>query len=108
MMTDAAQEYENALREVKYRETIQELLMRQYEGARVDEAREGPMIQVVEAAVPPDKPSMYELWIALAGLLCALPLALAAAGAAEWAAILRSARLRSGSWIGALEEVAAK
>ena len=50
-VTQAALDYERALREVKYRETIQELLMRQYEGARVDEARQGALVQVVEPAV---------------------------------------------------------
>lgn len=107
MMTEAAREYENALREVKYRETIQDLLMRQYEGARVDEARQGALIQVVEPAIPPDKPtSLYRLWIALAGLFCALPLALAAVVVAEVIAILRRERRRTGSWITALEESA--
>jgi tyrosine-protein kinase Etk/Wzc len=107
MLTEAAAEYESALREVKYRETIQDLLMRQYEGARVDEARQGALIQVVEPAVPPDKPtSRYKLWIALAGLLCALPLALVAAVVAELIAILRRARVRSGSWIAVIEESA--
>lgn len=107
MTTEAAAEYENALREVKYRETIQDLLMRQYEGARVDEARQGALIQVVEPAVPPDKPtSLYRLWIALAGLFFALPLALLAAVVAEVIAILCRARRRTGSWIAALEQSA--
>jgi len=83
------------------------LLMRQYEGARVDEARQGALIQVVEPAIPPDKPtSLYRLWIALAGLFCALPLALAAVVVAEVIAILRRERRRTGSWITALEESA--
>jgi tyrosine-protein kinase Etk/Wzc len=51
-VTQSTLDYERALREVKYRETIQDLLMRQYEGARVDEAREGALVQVVEPAVP--------------------------------------------------------
>lgn len=44
-----------ALREVKYRETLFELLTRQYEGARLDEAREAPLIQVVEPAIESDR-----------------------------------------------------
>jgi tyrosine-protein kinase Etk/Wzc len=43
-VTQAALDYARALREVKYRETIQDLLTRQYEGARVDEARQGALI----------------------------------------------------------------
>jgi uncharacterized protein involved in exopolysaccharide biosynthesis len=107
IMTDAAAEYENALREVKYRQTIQDLLMRQYEGARVDEARQGALIQVVEPAVPPDRPtSPYRWWVALGGFICALPLALLAAFVAEAIAVLRGARVRAGSWMLALEQSA--
>ncbi|MGA8730506.1 MAG: Wzz/FepE/Etk N-terminal domain-containing protein [Terracidiphilus sp.] len=105
-VTQAALDYERALREVKYRETIQDLLMRQYEGARVDEARQGALVQIVEPAVEPDRPdSSYRLWILLAALVCSLPLALLAALAAEVIAIVRRARRRSGSWPAALEEV---
>src|SRR6202012_5997095 len=52
--TQAALDYARAMREVKYRETIQDLLTRQYEGARVDESREGALIQFVEPAGAPD------------------------------------------------------
>ena len=56
-VTQAGLDYERALREMKYRETIQDLLTRQYEGARVDEARQGALVQVVDAAVSlPDRP----------------------------------------------------
>ena len=103
-VTEAATEYESAMREVKYRETIQDLLMRQYEGARVDEARQGALIQVVEPAAPPDRPSPYRLWILLGILLAALPLGVAAAQLAESASALRGLRLRSGSWLAALEQ----
>jgi tyrosine-protein kinase Etk/Wzc len=105
-VTQAALDYERALREVKYRETIQDLLMRQYEGARVDEAREGALIQIVEPAVAPDRPtSAYRIWIFLAGLVLCGPIALLIAAAAEVVAILRQARACRGSWVGACEEV---
>jgi len=101
-------EYARALREVKYRETIQELLTRQYEGARVDEARQGALVQVVDPAVAPDRPSsLYRLWILLGALFAALPLGVLAAAAAELLAILRRARRRTGSWLLALEVAAA-
>ncbi len=103
-VTEAATQYDNALREVKYRRTIQELLMRQYEGARVDEARQGALIQVVEPAAAPDRPSPYRFWILLGALLAALPLGVAAAQLADMAAVLRGLRERSGSWFDALEE----
>jgi len=44
-----------AYREVRYRETIFELLAKQYEAARLDEARNAPLIQVVEPAIEPDR-----------------------------------------------------
>jgi len=104
-VTQAGLDYARALREVKYRETVQGLLTRQYEGARVDEARQGALIQIVDPAMAPDRPSSsYRLWIALAALLCSLPLALLTAAVAETIAILRRCRSHVGSWDTALEE----
>jgi tyrosine-protein kinase Etk/Wzc len=55
---DGAQgEYVSRYRQVKYYETLFELFAKQYELAKVDEAREGATIQVVDAAVPPEKKS---------------------------------------------------
>ena len=45
------------LRDVKYYETIFEILARQFEIAQLDKAREGAMVQVVDPAVPPDRRS---------------------------------------------------
>jgi len=45
------------LREVKYNEVMFELLAKQYEMARVDEAKEAPLVQVLDRAVPPEKRS---------------------------------------------------
>ncbi len=50
-------EYARKLREVKYHETLFELLSRQYAAARIDEAKSAPVIQVIDRAVPPDKKS---------------------------------------------------
>lgn len=47
-------EYLNRFREFKYQETLFELMAKQYEAARLDEAREGAVIQVVDKAVPPE------------------------------------------------------
>ncbi len=55
MMPSAGLEYARRLREVKYQETLFELLAKQYEVARIDEAKEAPIIQVVDLAVIPDK-----------------------------------------------------
>ena len=48
-------EYIRNLRELKYHETLFELLAKQFEAARIDEARQAPVIQIVDRAVPPDK-----------------------------------------------------
>jgi uncharacterized protein involved in exopolysaccharide biosynthesis len=53
----AGMEYLNKLRDVRYYETIEELIAKQFELAKLDEAREGATIQVADVAVPPDKRS---------------------------------------------------
>lgn len=54
MVPEAGLEYARKLRDVKYDETIFELLARQYELARLEQAKEGAMIQVVSPAYVPD------------------------------------------------------
>jgi uncharacterized protein involved in exopolysaccharide biosynthesis len=56
-MTQSGMEYLRRYRELKYQETVFELLAKEFEVAKLDEAREGAIIQVVDAAVPPDKKS---------------------------------------------------
>jgi uncharacterized protein involved in exopolysaccharide biosynthesis len=53
--TDA--DYISRYREYKYQETLFELYARQFEVARVDESREGALIQVLDLAQPPEKKS---------------------------------------------------
>lgn len=53
----AGLEYVRKLRDVKYYETVFDILARQFEAAKLDEAKQGTVIQVVDAAVPPDKKS---------------------------------------------------
>lgn len=53
----AGLEYVRKLRDIKYFETIFDILARQFEMAKLDEAKEGALIQVVDAAVPPDRRS---------------------------------------------------
>ena len=50
-------DYISKYRDFKYQETLFDLLARQYEAARLDESREGTLIQVVDAATPPEKRS---------------------------------------------------
>ena len=56
-VSEAGLDYVRRLRDVKYNEVIFDILARQYEIAKLDEAKEGSLIQVVDAATPPDKPS---------------------------------------------------
>jgi uncharacterized protein involved in exopolysaccharide biosynthesis len=57
--TDPRQDtdYVTRYRDFKYHEALFELYARQFELARVDEAREGPLIQVVDLAMPPERKS---------------------------------------------------
>jgi uncharacterized protein involved in exopolysaccharide biosynthesis len=48
-------EYLRKFREVKYNETLFELLSKQYEIARLEEARDAVVIQVIDPAIPPRK-----------------------------------------------------
>ena len=73
---EAGMEYVRKLRDVKYNELIFELLAKQFELAKLDEAREGAVIQVVDPAVVPDKksfprislivPAVTFIWVLLA------------------------------------------
>jgi uncharacterized protein involved in exopolysaccharide biosynthesis len=54
---ELALEYVRKQREVKYHETLFELLARQYESARLDESHDAPVLQVVDRAIVPDKKS---------------------------------------------------
>ncbi len=104
-VTQTSLEFARALREEKFHEAMYELLTRQYEVARVDEARQGSIVQVVDPAIPPDRPgSHYRLWIFLAGLVFALPLALITAWIVELVSIAIGLRRLLGCWTAVLEQ----
>jgi uncharacterized protein involved in exopolysaccharide biosynthesis len=66
-------DYLSKYREFKYRETLFDLFARQYEIARVDESREGALIQVVDIALPPEyKSKPKRLFIAVAATVLSL------------------------------------
>jgi len=70
---EAAIDYVRARRELKLQETLLEGIVRQYELAKLDEAKEGASPQLVDKALPPDyksKPS--RALIVLGGLLLGL------------------------------------
>ena len=53
----ASLEYLRRVRDVRYQETLFEFMTKQYEMARVDEAKQGQMIQVVDPALVPERRS---------------------------------------------------
>jgi len=50
-------EYVRAVREMSYREALYDMLLKQLEMAKMDEARSATIIQVVEPAIPPEMKS---------------------------------------------------
>ncbi|PTT75051.1 lipopolysaccharide biosynthesis protein [Pelomonas sp. HMWF004] len=51
------QDYVSAYREFKYQEALFEVFSKQFELAKLDEAREGTLIQVLDPATPPERRS---------------------------------------------------
>jgi uncharacterized protein involved in exopolysaccharide biosynthesis len=66
-MQEATIEYIRKIREVKYYETIFDLLARQYEVAKVDEAKQGSVVQVVDRAIVPDQKSSPQRTLIVVG-----------------------------------------
>jgi uncharacterized protein involved in exopolysaccharide biosynthesis len=68
---EAGLQYVRKLRDVKYAEVIFELLAKQYEAAKLDEARTAAVIQVLDPAIEPDRRSSPRrgLIVVLAALL---------------------------------------
>jgi tyrosine-protein kinase Etk/Wzc len=85
MVPQAGLEYIRAYRDVKYYETLFEFLARQLELAKLDEAKEGALIQTVDPAVIPDRKSFPPRTLIVAcgvflGFLCGVFLAIMQAG----------------------------
>jgi uncharacterized protein involved in exopolysaccharide biosynthesis len=53
----AGLEYVRKLRDVKYHEALFALLARQYEAAKIDEARDALIVQQLDKAIPPERKS---------------------------------------------------
>ena len=67
-------EYTRIVREVKYQEVLFEMFAKQFEFAKVDEAKEGSLIQVLDAAIVPDKKSKPSraVFVLIAGVAAAI------------------------------------
>ena len=67
---EVAVDYVRGMRDVKYYETIFELLAKQFELAKIDEAKDSSVIQVLDKAVPAEKKSKpSRAGLLLAGVL---------------------------------------
>jgi tyrosine-protein kinase Etk/Wzc len=76
-LTDAGVDYARRLRDLKYAEAMYELMAKQFEFARVDEARETASLQLVDEAVVPElKSRPKRSLIVIGGLFLSLLLAL--------------------------------
>jgi capsule polysaccharide export protein KpsE/RkpR len=88
-LPEAGLEYVRARRELKLQEALLESMVRQYEIAKLDEAKEGPSLQQVDVALPPDhKSKPARALIVLASTLVALLLVSA------WVVVRRYLALR--------------
>jgi tyrosine-protein kinase Etk/Wzc len=88
---EAAVEYIRARRELKLQETLLESMVRQFEIAKLDEAKEGPGLQQVDRALPPDhKSKPARAMIVLASTLIAFLLASAWVVVGRYVALGRS------------------
>jgi uncharacterized protein involved in exopolysaccharide biosynthesis len=56
-MADAGIDYLSAEHELQYRQVMFDLLLKQFDAARLDEAKTATVVQVVETAAPPDRKS---------------------------------------------------
>lgn len=70
-------QYLDAVRNLKYQEAIWEILAKQFESAKLDEAKDFPLIQVLDKATPPEKKSkpkrsLIAILVALIALVLAV------------------------------------
>jgi len=75
-LPEAGLEYLRKYRDFKYHETLFEILSKEYEAARLDEAKAGSLVQVIDKAIPPERKSWPPRMIIIG--LCSLAAALAA------------------------------
>lgn len=55
-------DYKRKFRQLKFDETLYDILVKQYEMAKVEEARDPILIQVIDKAVPPKKPNSVRIF----------------------------------------------
>ena len=91
-MPSAGLEYVRHLRELKYRESVYELLLKQYEIARIDEGKDAAIIQVIDAAILPEL-QVYDWPVrTTVGIVAAAIFVLLGIVVAVWRELYRRAR----------------
>lgn len=71
--TASGQAAVQAYRNLKTQEAMLDVLIKQYEMAKVDEARDGPLLQVIDQATPPERPAKPKrVSVVLTGFLTSL------------------------------------
>ncbi|HEY7404728.1 MAG TPA: Wzz/FepE/Etk N-terminal domain-containing protein [Candidatus Angelobacter sp.] len=88
-LPEAGLEYVRKMREFKYRETLFEILARQFEAAKMDESKNASVVQVLDPAVESEKPSSpvrsaFAGGGALAGLFFAVLIVFGQSTVARW------------------------
>jgi tyrosine-protein kinase Etk/Wzc len=84
IMQEASLKYIRKMRDVKYYQVIFDLLARQYEAAKLDEAREGAGVQVIDRATVPElRSSPKIILIVIAGAILGMFLSIVWAFARE-------------------------
>ncbi|CAN6134470.1 Polysaccharide chain length determinant N-terminal domain containing protein [Methylophilaceae bacterium] len=56
-LSDTGFAYIHQMRDLKYKQSLMELYSKQFEMAKMDEAKESPLVQVVDKAMPPEERS---------------------------------------------------
>jgi uncharacterized protein involved in exopolysaccharide biosynthesis len=55
-------EYKRIYRQLKFNETLYEIMIKQYEIARIDESKDAALVQTIDKAMPPEKASTVRLF----------------------------------------------
>lgn len=97
-LPESGMEYVRRLRDVKYYETMFELMAKQYEAAKLDESRDSSSIQVLDTATVPDRKSKPKrALICIVGFIAGLLVGLLSAFGCEAYVISRS-NDKNGRW----------
>ncbi|MBP4048394.1 hypothetical protein J9978_02630 [Chromobacterium violaceum] len=96
-IAESGLEYLRRLRDVKYQESICELLAKQYELAKIDEAKDSSLIQVLDVAIPPQMKSKPKRSMIIGlGLITGIFIGVGGALAKSW---LDRYRTYKGRWL---------